>query len=367
MLSKNNKWCALVTVLIFLMVLTAGCSTGTKEESNPTPNNEAKTETPKSPETSKSADKANATADFYKGKTVKFIVPFNPGGGFDSYARLVAPFLEKELGAKRVLVENIPGGGSIKGTNQFYTSEPDGLTISIVNLLGIIPAQLTGREGVKFDLNKMNWVARLASDPQVLVVSPDSKFKTFDDMLKAKSFTFAATSTTGSTYVNPVALTYGFKLNSEILTGFEGSSGTDMAVMRGDADATMASMSSKLSAIKANNLNPLLVVHKEKVSELPDVPNAIDFVRNDDEKKVVGSVSSIAAAGRSIVLPPGTPEDRIEYMRDVFIKVLDNAELKQMAEKGGMPINPLRGDKLKELVDEAMQVPDGLLQKLKGK
>ncbi len=347
----RNTCFLMVVLLIIIAFLPIGCS---KPADQPAPANQTQ-------------EPAKETAaDFYKGKTVTFIVPFNPGGGFDTYARLVAPYLEAELGAKSVVVENIPGGGSIIGTNKFYTSDPDGLTICIINLIGTIPSQVLNEEGVEFDLKNVEWVARIASDPQVLVVSPEGKIQAFEDFLTANT-TISSTSTTGSTYVNPVAMIAAFELQSKIVTGFEGSSGTDLAVMRGDVDATMGSMSSKLSAIANGDLKPIVVINEEEVPELPGVPNAKPFAKSNEAKQIINAISSIAAAGRSIATSPGVPQERVEFLSDAFMKVLNNPELLDKAAKADMPINPLAGDELKKLIDTSFQLPEELIKALEAK
>ncbi len=352
----RNICIAAVVLLILAAALPLGCGTSPSPQGSNPGSQEGE-----GPEVAQ-----NAAADFYKGKTVNFIVPFNAGGGFDSYARLVAPFLEEEIGARSVLIENIPGGGSIIGTNQFYNAEPDGLTFAIINLLGTIPSQLLEEEGVHFDLKEAEWVVRLAPDPQVLVVSPDSKIKSFEDFLAAKT-RIGSTSTTGSSYVNPVAMITAFELQSEIVTGFEGSSGTDLAVIRGDVDATMASASSKLAAISNGELNPILVISEEEVPELADVPNAKTFAETEKAKGIVKAISSISSAGRAIALPPGVTEERVEFLCDAFMRVLENPELLERAERADMPIGALRGDVLAELVQTAFQVPDDLIEALSEK
>ena len=102
---------------------------------------------------------------FFKGKGTTYIVATAPGGGYDLYGRLVAQYLQKYLPGSTVIVKNIPGAGNIVGTNTLYASRADGLTIGTFNI-GLIYAQMIGREGMRFDLTKMSWIGKASSDPR---------------------------------------------------------------------------------------------------------------------------------------------------------------------------------------------------------
>ena len=124
---------------------------------------------------------AQTGADFYKGKTVTYIVATSPGGGYDLYGRLVAEFMQKYLPGSTFVVKNLPGAGHLVGTNTIYASKPDGLTIGTFNT-GLIYNQLIGLDGVKFDLNKMSWIGKAASDPRVFTVHPDLPIRSFKEL-----------------------------------------------------------------------------------------------------------------------------------------------------------------------------------------
>src|SRR5690242_6593533 len=128
---------------------------------------------------------AQSGADFYKGKTVTYIVSTAPGGGYDTYGRLVPEYMQKYLPGSTFVVKNIPGAGHMIGANTIYASKADGLTIGTFNT-GLIYNQLIKAEGVKFDLTKMSWVGKAASEPRVFVVGAQSPIKTFADLQALK-------------------------------------------------------------------------------------------------------------------------------------------------------------------------------------
>src|SRR5687768_1407346 len=114
------------------------------------------------------AAQAQTGAEFFKGKTVNYIVATAPGGGYDVAGRLVAEYMQKYLPGSTFVVKNLPGAGHIVGTNTIYASKPDGLTIGTFNT-GLIYNQLINADGVKFDLSKMSWIGKVSSEPRVLV------------------------------------------------------------------------------------------------------------------------------------------------------------------------------------------------------
>src|SRR3954469_10055953 len=129
---------------------------------------------------------AQQGAEFYNGKTVTYIVATGPGGGYDTYGRLVAEYMQKYLPGSTFIVKNVPGAGHLVGANTLYASKADGLTIGTFNT-GLIYNQLIGNEGVKFDLRKMSWSGKAGADPRVIMVSAPTPYKTLDDLRQSKS------------------------------------------------------------------------------------------------------------------------------------------------------------------------------------
>src|SRR5437868_2962922 len=139
---------------------------------------------------------AQSEADFFKGKTVNYIIATAPGGGYDYYGRIVAEYMQKHLPGSTFVVRNVPGAGHIVGANTIYASKPDGLTIGTFNT-GLIYNQLVGLDGLKADLTKMSWLGKASTDPRAIVISANSPIKTFAD-LQASSQIIFSTSGVGS-------------------------------------------------------------------------------------------------------------------------------------------------------------------------
>ena len=117
--------------------------------------------------------RASEASDFYKGKTLTWMVSTGPGGGHDFYARLIARHMAKFIPDTTIIVKNVPGAGHIIGANTVYLSKPDGLTIGSFST-GLVYAQLVEMQGIQFDLAKMSWIGKAASDSRVMMVTKKS-------------------------------------------------------------------------------------------------------------------------------------------------------------------------------------------------
>src|SRR5262245_23935566 len=179
---------------------------------------------------------APADANYFKGKTVTYIVATGAGGGYDTYGRLIARFMQKYLPGSRFIVRNVPGAGHIIGANTIYTSRADGMTIGMFNT-GLIYNQLMGLPGIKFDLTKFSWVGKASDEIRVMVVSTKSGYKSIDDVLKAKTpIKFAAAGVGSAAYLDTRILDFVLPIEIQTVTGFDGAEG-ELSMMRGEVVA----------------------------------------------------------------------------------------------------------------------------------
>src|SRR4051794_18193523 len=292
---------------------------------------------------------AQSGAEFYNGKTVTYIVATGPGGGYDTYGRLVAEYMQKYLPGSTFIVKNVPGAGHLVGANTLYTSKADGLTIGTFNT-GLIYNQLIKAEGVKFDLTKMSWIGKAASEPRVFVVGSQSPIKTFDDLRNQKEPVNFATSGIGSSnYVEINSLTNILHLPIKVLTGYNGND-DQLAMRRGETAGGMGSKSSFEQFVK-NGYGRFLVQIGGKDK---DVPQLRDQITDPNGKTFVALIESQGEIARLTAGPPGIPADRLAALRDAYKKALEDKELQAKAEKLGLPVDPAYGDEVLDLVKKAL-------------
>jgi len=293
---------------------------------------------------------AQSGADFYKGKTVTYIVATAPGGGYDLYGRLIAEYMQKYLPGSTFVAKNVPGAGHLIGANTIYASKPDGLTIGTFNT-GLIYNQLIGAEGVKFDLTKMSWIGKAASEPRVFVIGQQSPIKSFADLQAQKQPVNFATSGIGSAnYVEINSLTNILKLPIKILTGYNGND-DQLAMRRGEVSGGMGSRSSFEQFVK-NGYGRFIaqIGGKEK-----DVPQLKTLVNDPAAKEVIALIQSQGDIARLTAGPPGIPKDRLDALRSAYKKALEDKELQAKAEKLERPVDPAYGDEVLEMINAALK------------
>ena len=301
---------------------------------------------------------AQSGKDFFKGKTMTYIVATAAGGGYDRYVRLVSKYLTKHLGLDKAVVRNMPGAGHIIGANFLYASKPDGLTIGSFNT-GLIYAQLIGREGVKFDLTKMSWIGKAAADTRILVVGDHTEFKTFDDVRKSKRALKLAVSGVGSaSYTETRLMARAFNLNLDVIPGFSGTEDT-LAIMREEVDGTFGSMSSHAAWVAQGEGRFLVGVGGEAKD---GVPQARDLVEDEVGEALVAVIESQATLARLTAGPAGIPEDRLAALREAYMAALTDPELLAEAKKLKIPIVPLGGDDVAAAVAAALDRPPEIKQ-----
>jgi len=296
---------------------------------------------------------AQSGKDFFKGKTLTYIVATSPGGGYDTYGRLVSKYLTKHLGLDKAVVRNMPGAGHIIGANFIAAAEPDGLTIGTFNT-GLIYAQLVGREGVQFDLTKMSWIGKAAAETRVLVVGDHTEFKTFDDVRNAKRPLKLAVAGVGSaSYTETRLMARAFNLDLEVIPGFSGTEDA-MAIMREEVDGTFASMSSYQPFVKDGEGRFLVGVGGDAKD---GVPQARDLVTDEVGEALVAVIESQATLARLTAGPAGIPEDRLAALREAYLAAMSDPEMLAETEKLGIPVIPLGGDAVAEAVNAALDRP----------
>lgn len=305
------------------------------------------------------AGMANAQlgVDFFKGKTLTYVVATAPGGGYDNYGRLITEYMQKHLPGVTIIVKNMPGAGHLIGANFIYGSKPDGLTIGTFNT-GLIYKQLIDPKGMKVDLTKMSWIGKAASDPRVMIVSANNKeIKTYDDLLrKGEPFKIAVSGVGASNYNETQMLQQGLGLNIRPIAGYNGNE-DQMAMRRGEIDLGFGSISAFDSFIKNKYGWPLFAVGGQS----GDIPQLRTLVKNPSKEgaAIIALIESQGDIARLTAGPPDIPAERLEALRTAYKKALEEPELKERAAKTGLPIEPAIGEDVAKLVRAALdQTPE---------
>ncbi len=275
--------------------------------------------------------------------TITVVVPYGPGGGFDTATRAIAPYMEEALGPDTDLViENISGAGGQRGATAVARAEPDGRTFGIFNLPGFVLPEMLGQP-VQYDLTELSWIGRLANQDYALLARGSSDIDTLDDLLALNEITvtshgFGATGLAANQIMFAVLgledrdVTY--------ISGYSGTAETVVGAIRGDGDITVSVIGSVADYVESGDLTALAVT---------------------GEQSPWDGVPTFAEAGypeltpinlqRSFAGPPGIPEDRLEILRNAFLEAVNNEDFLADAERQGMEVVPLGGAEAGEQVN----------------
>jgi tripartite-type tricarboxylate transporter receptor subunit TctC len=288
----------------------------------------------------------------YAGETVTFVVPYDPGGGYDVYARVMAPYLEEALDAT-VVVENQPGAGGLVAISSLAQAGDDPNTIAIMNGAGNGAAVLAGAPGANFDLDGLSYVARIADEPLVLLTRPDGEFTTTEDVAASESFRFGSTGLGSSDYIGAEVITDAMDLEgAEIITGFKDSSTLLLAVLAGDVDGYIASYGSAITQVESGEAVPVLTLGPERLDDMPDSPSILELDLDKEEQAVAEGYLSLVQMARPVVAAPEIDETHLAALRDALDEVLQNPEFLAEMEQQKRPISYLSGEELDELVQD---------------
>ena len=307
---------------------------------------------------------ASPDLDFFKGKTVTYIVSTKPGGGYDTYGRLVAKYLQKYIPGSTIIVKNVPGAGNIIGANEIYLAKPDGLIIGTFNT-GLIYTQIVGQEGIRFDLAKYSWIGKASSEHRVLLVSLKAPYKSMKEVIESKEPIKMSTAGVGTMNHNEtLIMAEALKANLKAIPGYSGRE-DEMAILRGEVTGTIGSYTGLHSFIKAKECRLLLQIAYKKHKDIPDVPLVTELSISESGKKLLGLVAGTAELGRLTAAPPNLSAGRLEVLRDAYKKALNDPVLLKDAEKMGLEIDPGFGEDVAKMVKAAIQQPEENLVVLK--
>jgi tripartite-type tricarboxylate transporter receptor subunit TctC len=300
---------------------------------------------------------AQDAAEFFRGRTVSLVVGFNPGGGADTYARLVARHLGKHVaGNPTLVVRNMQGAGSVVAANHIYNVSPkDGTELGLfAGNITIDP--LMGGTQHRYDARKFGWVGAPSSDSNVCLSSLSSSFKTIDDVIRRDMIT--GTSGT-STYDFPVVMNNVIGTKFKLVKGYGGSAALRLAMERGEIEGFcgVGYNSMRTAGLADGKANILVQVGLAKNPHMPNVPFIFDYAKSDEDRQIFRLVFGWLDLERPIGAPPGVPEERLRSLREGFDRAMKDPGLLADAEKAQVGIEPMSGAAIAAFVDEAYRAP----------
>ena len=252
--------------------------------------------------------------DFYKGKTISFIIGSDVGGGYDTYSRLITNHIADHLaGRPNVIPQNMPGAGGIRAANYLYNvAAKDGTAIGMVDQ-SVYLDQVLGMNGVQFDATKFNWIGRILSNSAVLIGWHTAPAQTIQEVFDKE---FIVSTSGAASKLNWTVLSNLLGMKFRIITGYKGSADAQLAMERGEVQGLSMpwpELKNRGAALlRDKKINLLLQTGIDKHRDLQAVPRMVDLARTDDERKILSLFSSGGTVGRSVVAPPRSEEHTSE-------------------------------------------------------
>jgi tripartite-type tricarboxylate transporter receptor subunit TctC len=318
------------------------------------------------------AQQALAQANFYEGKTVRFIVGFSAGGGYDTYTRLIARHMGKHIPGNPVfVVDNMAGAGSMISANYIYkVAKPDGLTIGHF-IGGLFLQQLLGKPGIEFDSLKFEYIGVPAQDHFILGVAKSTGITDPEKWIASKQIVkFGGVATGSGTDDFPNVLKATINLPIQMVSGYKGTADVRLAFNSGEVAGLSNSWESTKSTwkkeLESGDLVPVIQTASKPHPELAKVPLAISFAKTEEAKGLIETVARVHGASvRPYVVPPGTPKDRVQILRKGFMDTMKDPALLAEAKKANLDINPDDGAELEHNVKNIFKLDQKLIARLK--
>lgn len=310
---------------------------------------------------------ADSVSDFYKGRTLFIEIGYSAGGGYDSYARVLAEHLADHIpGHPTVVPQNMPGAGSLKAANYLYVAAPkDGTMIGTFSR-GLAMEPLIGTSPTRFDATKFTWLGSIAEVKSVCVTGARSPIKTWKDAL-ATTFTVAGEGSGSDPDIFATMLKnlYGAKI--KLVTGYPGTNEMALAIERGEVEGRCGWSWTVLNSTNANLLkgsnkvNVILQLTTKPIADLPNVPTILDVSATERQKQIVRLLLSRQEMGVPFAAPPGIPADRAAALRKAFDETMKDPAFQAEAKGRGLDVSPVSGAEIEKLVTEIYKTPKDTL------
>lgn len=283
-----------------------------------------------------------ALAEYPEDKPITFVIPYSPGGGFDTIVRSFVPALEEAMGAT-VIPENIPGASGTRGGQAVARAEPDGYTIGIYNIPGLTVSEAADRD-IGFELSEVTWIANLATEIYGIAVRKDSPIQTMEDLCSLEQP--AKLSDTGLDSTSSITSVISFNIMECPLTnvtGYAGSNDTMIAVIRGEVDASLKPIASLAQYTEGGTDDLRLILTYSEEEVVPGVPTVADIGYPELAKFTINRV---------VGGPPGMPEDIVAELEEGFRKAIESESVQEWANSTDVVLDFMGAEETTAMMDD---------------
>jgi tripartite-type tricarboxylate transporter receptor subunit TctC len=313
--------------------------------------------------------RADAVSDFFAHKTVTLIAGFPPGGGYDTYVRVLARHFGRFIpGNPSVVPSNMPGAGSMNAANHIYKDEPSNGTVLGMFASSVVMEPLLGNKAAQFEPVKFSWIGSMSQDVAYCGVwqTPGAAL-TFDEVMQKETI-FGGGAPAAITYQHPLILKNVLGAKIRMIPGYAGTRDIDLAMHRGEVNGVCGLFASSIKAqflddVKSGKLKLVIQMGSRKSTEFGDIPSVFDYAKTDDDRAVLELFFKSLVLGRPVAGPPGIPQDHLMALRTAFAATLKDKDFLAEANKTGLDIDPASADEVQELLKHFASFPPGIFDK----
>lgn len=316
------------------------------------------------------AAKADAVADFYKGKSVNIVVGHEVGTGFDVYSRVLIRHMGRYIpGNPNMIVQNMLGASGVTSANWLYNVAPKDGTVMATFAQTVPLEPLFGNQSARYEASRMVWIGNMESSIAICGVTKASGIQSFDDMRK-REVLMGATGATGPLVKSALAVKNLLGAQIRVIGGYKGSADVKLAMNRGEVQGICGLPWSTVKSfwkteLEAGDFKPIIQISGEKSSEIGDIPHARDFVKTERDRALSGLLFGVQELGRVYAAPPETPVERVAALRKAFMDTMADKEFLSDATKTGIDIIPMNGEVLTRMWAEFLSTPPAIVEEAK--
>ena len=312
---------------------------------------------------------ANDEEDFYRGKTISLVIPIGPGGAYDTYARLVARYLGKQIPGNPVIVpRNMPGAGGTIASNHVYNLAPqDGTTLTMITS-SFAMEQLFDNPQIRYDARKFIAIGRLLDTTSVIFFWHTSPIKTVED-LRTRPSTVGISGVYEIPAARMRAMDRFLGMQMRLIPGYPSARDYVMAVEREETDggtSTYIGLSQLFASyLREKKLNIVVQFAVSRDANMPDVPTVVELTDDPQVRELFSYLVSNDTIGRSLFTTPNVPPARVALLRAAFRKMLADPEFNAEAERLNLPLVPKSGEEMQKVVADTFDVSPATLAKIR--
>jgi tripartite-type tricarboxylate transporter receptor subunit TctC len=316
------------------------------------------------------AASAQSVEEFYRGKTLRIIVPSTPGGDRALYVLAFVPFFGKHIpGNPTVTPVFMPGAGGSNGVNYTYSvAAADGLSI-VTPLTGVVMAQAMGEDSVRYDVSKFHWIGRTSDSTRIFFVSSNVKARTLADF-RTQEVVVGSVGRASETYLNPAFMNNVFGTKLKIVLGYQGAGRMNLAVESGETQGAFTTWNNISTQhpewLSSKKIRLVLQIAGDRHPDLPDVPLMAELAENEADRLLVSFMSSPTQMGQSFAAPPATPARMVDVLRRAFDATMKDPAFIEKMRSARMEFNPATGEQMTDIVARTVSASPDVIRRYKA-